>query len=62
MNKLIIGKSTQEDILRIKLAFDLETENPHLNFFEINKLTNNLLATSRLKLLNKNDENSKNEV
>ena len=47
MKKLTIGQSTQNDILRINLAYTLEIENPHLNFFEINQLANDLINSTK---------------
>ncbi len=40
---LILGESTLNDIYINNLAYKLETENPHLSFFEINLLVKQIL-------------------
>ena len=44
---IVLGESTLNDIYINNLAYQLESENPHLSFFEINNLVKQTLEDKK---------------
>jgi hypothetical protein len=51
MKNLILGESILSDISVNILAYQLECENPHLSFFEINQLVKAILDKKKATVL-----------